>query len=161
MASGNKKLRVASALLMFSAMIKPSKAYAAGLAEVRQGAIGKFARPSPRSARGAFRRPKAAYSMRGPVHGPTPGSEPIYAAADKVSFAARAHDAPSPFSSTPIACAQNRAPRLRCLVTTSQTRIAMCPPRKRSSTWQWPSAQYPEDQCFSSCAATPLESARP
>ena len=98
MASGNKKLRVASALLMFSAKIKPSKAYAAGLAEVRQGAIGKFARPSPRSARGAFRRPKAAYSMRGPVHGPTPGSEPIYAAADKISFAARAHDAPSPFA---------------------------------------------------------------
>ena len=58
----------------------PSKAYAAGLAEVRQGAIGNFARPGPRSTRGAFRRPKGAYSMRGPVHGPTPGSEPIYAA---------------------------------------------------------------------------------
>ena len=91
--------RVASALLMFSANIKPSKAYAAGLAEVRQGAIGNFARPGPRSARGAFRRPKGAYSMRGPVHGPTPGSEPIYAA-DTRSVSPRAPMTRRPHSPT-------------------------------------------------------------
>jgi len=98
MAASNKKTRVMSALLMFSIEFRPTAAYTAGLTEVRQSAIGRFARPGPLSRRGAFTRPKGAYEMRGQVHGPAKGSKYIYAATDKLSFAMLAHGATSPFA---------------------------------------------------------------
>ena len=94
----SKKMRITSALLEFSAGPTATDAYIQGTAEVRDSAIGHFKRPSSRGRNAAFTGPSGTYNQRGLTHGPTPGSEWIYEATDRESFAARAHAAPSPFA---------------------------------------------------------------